>query len=111
MKFVQMTCNRCNATMMLEKHDDYSSISCPYCGNGKGLLIESDRVKVARMKADTEQLKLTLRHQKHLDYMNEYRSRRKTQIVIICAFAVITLVLIGIFLHQDAGGWQTVSLP
>ncbi len=38
-------------------------------------------------------------------------SRRKTQIVIICAFAVITLVLIGIFLHQDAGGWQTVSLP
>ena len=77
MKSIQLTCSRCNATMVLEKHGNYSSISCPYCGSSTDLLIESDRVKVAQIREDTERLGMTLSYREHQDSLLEAHSRRK----------------------------------
>ena len=101
MKTIQLTCSRCNATMMLEKRGNQSSIFCPYCGNSTNLLIESDRVKVAQIKADTERLGMELSFREHRDYLAEAHSRRKGQIVIICIFAAVTAALIWVLLNLD----------
>ncbi len=105
MKSVQVTCSRCNAPMTLEKHGSYSDVSCPYCGNKSTLLIESDRVKIARTRENTERFSLRLRYREHLDFLTEARARRRIQLVIICVFSLITLILIGIFLTRSGGGW------
>ena len=94
MKSIQLTCSRCNATMMLEKHGSYSGISCPYCGSTAELLIESDKVKIAQIREDTERFGMTLRYREHRDYLAEARSRRRIQIAVISVFALIALILI-----------------
>lgn len=104
MKFIQLTCSKCSATMMLEKHGSYSSISCPYCGSNTDLLIESDRVKVAQIREDTERLGMALSYREHQDYLVEAHSLRKIQIAVICVFALIAIILTVIFLVQDPAG-------
>ena len=103
MKFVKLTCSKCNGTMTVEDHGAYSRVSCPYCGSSAGMLVESDRVKVARLMAETEQLNRAFSYLEHRDYLSADWFRQKAQIVIICVFVVIILVLIGIFLGQASG--------
>ena len=100
MESIQMICSRCNATMVLEKRGNYSSISCPYCGSSADLLIESDKVKVTQIREDTERLRMTLSYREHQDYLVEKHSLRKTQIAIICIFALIALALVWVFVTQ-----------
>ena len=99
MKTIRMTCRNCHGRMTLEECGAYYRLSCPFCGNTE-ILMGSDRVQVAQIEADTDRLKMAYCHQEHRDFLEEVRTRRKIQIAIICAFALITLVLTWIFITQ-----------
>lgn len=49
-KSVQLRCQDCGGIMNVE--EDRVVLSCPYCGSKK-LLIENDRVKIAKIKSQT----------------------------------------------------------
>ena len=46
---IDLTCPKCGAP--LEIHKELSELSCPYCGYKKALM-ESDAVKIERLRAD-----------------------------------------------------------
>ena len=70
---------------------------CPHCGNSATLLVESDRVKVARMQAEVAQTDIALRYREHRDRMGMDLYRFRGQIISICSLAAVILVLIGIY--------------
>ena len=47
---VHLTCKNCGSSMTFD--DDKQIVACPYCGS-KELLIESDDVKIERIKSQT----------------------------------------------------------
>ncbi len=99
MKTIRTTCRNCHGRMTLEEHGAYYRLSCPFCGSAE-ILMGNDRVQVAQIEADTDRLGMAYRHLEHLDYLEEAHTRRRIQIAIICAFALIALVLTWIFMTQ-----------
>lgn len=96
MRTIQLTCERCHATMFLEKGRGFSKLSCPYCGNNMKLLMESDRVKIAEIEADTERLGMQLSYKKHKDHMDMAQTMQNIKIILICIASVIVIGLIGL---------------
>ena len=102
MRTIQLTCSRCNATMFLEKNRNFSRLSCPYCGGSTELIVESDRVKVAEILADTERMSMELSYKKHRDHMSMDQAMQKARVILICIATVIVLCLIGFAVARDS---------
>ena len=100
MKIIDMTCQKCNGTMVLDKNDS-SSIFCPYCGNSEKIMIESDKVKIAKLRAETERLDISLSYRERQDYRDENRSKRRIQLWIIVFIALVVLGLLWVFMHMN----------
>ena len=98
MKTVRLTCKKCNATLQLAKYADSTRLFCPYCGSSTTLLVESDQVKLALIRAEAELDQARLQFSAHRDAVDEARTCRRIQIGFICAFALITLILAVIWL-------------
>ena len=47
---IQLKCKNCDRTLLIEKNKDI--LFCPYCGS-KELIIESDAVKIQKIKLQT----------------------------------------------------------
>ena len=97
MRTIRPVCSRCNAAMVPGKVGGYPGLVCPYCGNDTRLAVESDRVRIAQIRADTDRLGMEYRYWEHLDSVRESRTRRRGQIIAICAVALLVAVLIGIY--------------
>lgn len=102
MRTIQLKCSRCHAPLPAEQMDA-AVITCPYCGSTL-LLSESDRVKTARIQADTERMARMSEYQKYLDTRRESRNRRRTQAAIICVFSVIAAILVRMLLSASPKG-------
>ena len=95
MRTIQMTCSRCNATMFLEKNRGFSSLSCPYCG-GKLLLVESDRVKIEEIRADTDRFGMALNYRTHRDHLAADVITKNFKGILIAAGVLLALILIAV---------------
>ena len=80
-KIIKMKCESCGEIMDYNKEKEM--IFCPYCGS-KDLIIASDKVQIARIKAETEKAKI---ESKERDNKNSY-------IFFIVYFAIIAMVWI-----------------
>ena len=100
MRTIDMTCPKCNGTMVLNGQGDYAFLTCPYCGTLPRTLVESDRIKRARIEAQMEETYLAYRYMDRQDRIMERRTDRRIQLRIICAVAVTALVMIVIFFSQ-----------
>ena len=99
MKNIRMTCRNCHGRMNLEKYGADYRLTCPYCGNAE-MLIGSSSVQTAQISAETERFGMSLRHQEHLDFLEESHTNRKIQIAIICIFMLIAIILTWLFMTQ-----------
>lgn len=82
-KIIKMKCESCGEIMDYNKEKEI--IFCPYCGS-KDLIIASDKVQIARIKAETEKAKM------------EYAERDKSRIdrsltIMLLIGAIVTIVL------------------
>ena len=108
MRTIQLTCSRCNATMFLEKNRSFSRVSCPYCGGSTELIIESDRVKVAELIADTERMNMALSYKKHRDRISMEQAIQKSRVILICIATLTVLCLIFFSAARDS---DRIRLP
>ena len=92
-----LKCRQCNAPMRMEFHGDRCVFVCPYCGD-ISLLRESDNVRISLAREETRQAELALDYRKHCDRIASSHTLFRIRTGIICAVAVVVLVLIGIFL-------------
>ena len=100
MRMIRMNCSRCNASLTFRQYGELTTVVCPYCGNDVRLLVESDRVRIARLQADTARAELALEYSKHRDEVAAQRSLLRIRTVIICVVALVVLILLGFYL-----GW------
>lgn len=82
-KIIKMKCESCGEIMDYNKEKEM--IFCPYCGS-KDLIIASDKVQIARIKAETEKAKIE---------SNE-RDNKNTYIFFIAFYAILAIA--GIFM-------------
>lgn len=76
-KIIKMKCESCGEIMDYNKEKEM--IFCPYCGS-KDLIIASDKVQIARIKEETERLRI--------------KSSDNTMYVLVAMFAIYGLVAI-----------------
>lgn len=95
MKSVQLTCNRCNAMLHVERAKGYSKITCPYCGNYMQLIFDSDMVRTTEIKADVAKAEIELAYREHRDRLRFTDRMMLARIVIIGITTVIVFGLIG----------------
>ena len=91
---IDLTCPKCGAP--LEIHKELSELSCPYCGYKKALM-ESDAVKIERLRADAykevalQKEKLSQKNQKTAADIKKKKLRWKIGLILAAIFAVILL--------------------
>ena len=75
---VHLTCKNCGSSMTFD--DDKQIVACPYCGS-KELLIESDDVKIERIKSQTilNKEKMANDFELEKDRLAEERKRKKDE--------------------------------
>lgn len=76
-KIIKMKCESCGEIMDYNKEKEM--IFCPYCGS-KDLIMASDDVQIARIKEETERLRI--------------KSSDNTMYVLVAMFAIYGLVAI-----------------
>lgn len=88
---VHLTCKNCGSSMTFD--DDKQIVACPYCGS-KELLIESDDVKIERIKSQTILNKEKMANEFELEkehYAEELRQKKKTENERVLAAACISI--------------------
>lgn len=89
MRTISLKCKDCNGT--LDISEDQEIIFCPYCGS-KNLIIESDEVKIERIKAENKRQMAKDR------YENEKNDTYRRAAIML--LAPIVGILIMIILHK-----------
>ncbi len=96
MRTIQLTCSRCGATLILKKAQGFSALECPYCDGSMNLLVDSDRVRIAEIRADTDRIGMAYSYKKHRDHLAMDWVMENTRTILIAAAVVLVLILIGI---------------
>lgn len=83
-KSFKMRCNDCGADMEITANQEIAE--CPFC-HSKSIIIESDAVKIERIKNDSEIKKISVENKEHL----------KGIIILfsMCIFIVVLLFILG----------------
>ncbi len=95
MRTIQTICNNCGATMYLEKNRGYSRLQCPYCRGSMNLLMESDRVKIAEIRADTDRLGMEYSYRKHRDHLALDWAMQNSRVLLVGVAAVVIIIMIA----------------
>ena len=95
MRTFQMKCDRCNATLFLKKEQGFTSLSCPYCGGTMNLLLESDRVRIAEIRADTDRLGMAYSYKKHRDHLALEWATQNGKVLMTGIAVVVIIILIA----------------
>lgn len=91
---IDLTCPKCGAP--LEVHQELSELSCPYCGYKKAL-VESDAVKIERLRTDAYK-EVALHRQNTMKkaktaFARSLRSTpKRIALIILIVFAVILII-------------------
>ena len=96
MNMIPLTCSRCNATLLVEKSRGCTVLACPYCGSTMNALMDSDRVRIAEIRADTDRLGMAYSYKKHRDHLAMDWVMENTRVILIAAAVVLVLILIGV---------------
>ncbi len=96
MRTIQLTCSRCSATLFLEKSRGFTVLACPYCGSTMNALMDSDRVRIAEIRANTDRLGMAYSYKKHQDHLAMDWVMENTRTMLIAAAVVLVLILIGV---------------
>lgn len=96
MHTIQLTCSRCGATLLLERNHSCTALSCPYCGSDMRLLMDSDRVRIAEIKAKTDRLGMAYSYRKHRDHLTMDWVTENTRAILAAAGVVLLLILLGV---------------
>lgn len=104
MKTVIMECSECHGTMQLDEEKAQGIMVCPYCGK-KEMIIESDMVKIEKIKAEKEIQKTTLKQ--------VYRKEKENRSVkigknILIGIGIFYLLLILFLLYYS---YNEVNIP
>lgn len=86
-KIIKMKCESCGEIMDYNKEKEM--IFCPYCGS-KDLIMASDDVQIARIKAETEKVKIE----------SKERDNKNTYIFFIVYFAILAIVSISLVIFD-----------
>lgn len=87
----RLVCQNCGSSM--EFDDDKQIVACPYCGS-KELIIESDDVKIERIKSKTILSREKMANDFELEkehYAEELRQKKKTENERVLAAACISI--------------------
>lgn len=94
-KILKLKCQSCDATM--EYKADENIMFCPYCGS-KNLVVESDKVKVTKIKKDIvvekQNLEKEKRETKKMEHEQFMEKDKKLDKEIIIIFIVLISFLI-----------------
>ena len=101
MRAIQLTCNRCSATMFLERERGFTKLACPYCGGSMTLLMDSDKVRIAEIRADTDRLGMAYSYRKHRDHLVMEWAMKNSRILLIAIAAAIVLIMIAVSSFQN----------
>ena len=93
MRAIQLTCSHCCASMFLEKDRGFAKLSCPYCGGSMTLLMDSDKVRIAEIRADTERLGMAYSYRKHRDHLALEWAMHNSRFLLVCAAVLFVLIL------------------
>ncbi len=108
MRTIQLTCSRCNATLFLEKERGYTRLSCPYCGGSMKLLMDSDRVRIAEIQADTDRLGMAYSYKKHRDHLAMEWAMQNGKVLLIGVAILFVLILITVSAIRNK---DNISVP
>ena len=88
MELLDMKCQNCGGTLKLEA--DKEVIACPFCGSQK-IIIESDEIKAAKLKAEIENRKLDYQIEKDKEMKEEIvlKNLKKENLVNLLLFALL----------------------
>ena len=95
MHTIQLKCDRCNGTLFLERDKGFAILSCPYCGGTMKLLTESDRVKIARIQADTDRFGMALSYRKHRDRLTLQWVTQNSRLIMIGIVVLIVSIMMA----------------
>lgn len=95
MRTIQLKCDRCSGTLFLEKDKGFARLNCPYCGGTMKLLMESDRVRIAEIQADTDRFGLALSYLKHRNRLALDWVTQNSRLVLIGLAALIIIIVMA----------------
>ena len=95
MHTIQMKCNRCGGTMFLEKNKEFIRLACPYCNGTMQMLMESDRVKIAEIQANTDRFGMALSYLKHRNRITMEWVTQNTKYLLMAIGILIVLIMIA----------------
>ena len=103
MRTIQLTCSRCSATMFLERDRGFTKLSCPYCGGSMKLLMDSDRVRIAEIRADTDRLGMEYSYRKHRDHLAMEWAMQNGKFILIgiAVLSVLILIMVSSIKNKD----------
>ena len=90
---VHLTCKNCGSSMTFD--DDKQIVACPYCGS-KELLIESDDVKIERIKSQTILNKEKMANEFELEKDRLAEEKEQRQLKQNAKIVTIGLVVVAI---------------
>lgn len=94
-KVIHLTCQNCGSSMTFD--DDKQIVACPYCGS-KELLLESDDVKIERIKSNTVLERDKIANDFYIEKQKyEEDKMRRTNIECLKIAAILLAILVFAF--------------